>query len=135
MTDKPGIQGTCDDKLRNLKAKFDELVRTNQEVGCAVAVYLDGKLVVDLWGGWADPDTKAPWQRDTIVSTFSVTKAMVSTMGHMLVDRGTIDLDQPVAKYWPAFGQNGKESVLVRHLLDHRCAVSYVDRALKPGDL
>jgi CubicO group peptidase (beta-lactamase class C family) len=135
MAEKPGVQGNCDTKFRNVKARFEELLRTNQEVGCAVAVYLNGKLVVDLWGGCADPGAGKPWQRDTIVSTFSVTKALVSTMGHMLVDRGLIDLDQPVAKYWPAFGQNGKENILVRHLLDHRCAISYVDRPLKSGDL
>ena len=135
MSEKPGISGYCDPAFHRLRDLFAGLLADGHEVGCAVTLYAGGRKVVDLWGGWADVPRAVPWQHDTIVSTFSVSKALVSTMGHMLVDRGVIDLDQPVARYWPAFGQNGKEGILVRHLLDHRCAISYVDRPLAPGDL
>lgn len=127
--------GTCDAKFTSLRRLFEHLLRTGEEAGAALAVYLDGRLVVDLWGGAADPAGGRPWQRDTIVATFSVTKALVSTMGHMLVDRGLVDLDQPVARYWPAFGQAGKDGILVRHLFEHRAGLAFVDRRLQPGDL
>lgn len=132
---KPLVSGFCDNKFLAVRDRLEHLLTTGQEVGCAVTVYLDGNKLVDIWGGWADESQGTPWQHDTIVSTFSVSKALVSTMGHILLDRGVIDLDQPVAKYWPAFGQNGKSEILVRHLLDHRCAISYVDRQLSSGDL
>ena len=135
MTQKPGVSGYCDAKFQRVKDLFAGLLADGSEVGCAVTLYAGGRKVVDLWGGWADQDKGTPWQHDTIVSTFSVSKAVVSTMGHMLVDRGIIDLDQPVAHYWPAFGKNGKAGILVRHLLDHQCAVSYVDRPLGPAEL
>jgi CubicO group peptidase (beta-lactamase class C family) len=129
------VSGACDPKFNGVQDVLSDLLEDGREVGCAVCVYVDGQKVVDLWGGMADPKSNRAWAQDTIVSTFSVSKALVSTMGHMLADRGVIDLDEPVAKYWPAFGQNGKEAILVRHLLDHRCAISYVDAPLKPGDL
>ena len=132
---KPGLSGTCDARFAKLRALFEAMLNDGREVGAAVALYADGKPVVDLWGGWADPEAQRPWARDTIVSTFSVSKGVVSTMGHMLVDRGEIDLDAPVARYWPAFGQNGKEEMPVRYLFDHRCAICYVDRQLAPGEL
>lgn len=133
--EKPGLAGTCDARFAKLRDLFEVMLNDGREVGAAVALYAEGKPVVDLWGGWADPDALRPWQYDTIVSTFSVSKAVVSTMGHMLIDRGEIDLDAPVARYWPEFGQNGKEDLLVRYLFDHRCAICYVDRALAPGEL
>lgn len=129
------VSGKCDSKFNGVRDVLTELLNNGAEVGCSVCIYVDGQNVADLWGGIADTKTERAWDRDTIVSTFSVSKALVSTMGHMLVDRGIIDLDQPVAKFWPAFGQNGKEGILVRHLLDHRCAISYVDATLAPGDL
>jgi CubicO group peptidase (beta-lactamase class C family) len=101
MLERPRAQGHCDDKFRGLRQRLEYMLANGQEVGCAVAVFLDGRLAVDLWAGWTDPARGQPWHRDTIVSTFSVTKALVATMGHMLVDRGLVDLDQPVARYWP----------------------------------
>ena len=135
MSDKPGVSGYCDTRFNRVKELFAGLLADGSEVGCAVTLYAGGRKVVDLWGGWADQDKRLPWQHDTIVSTFSVSKAVVSTMGHMLADRGVIDLDKPVANYWPAFGKNGKDGILMRHLLDHQCAISYVDRPLGPSEL
>ena len=129
------VSGDCETKFNRVQEVLSSLLKDGREVGCSVCVYVDGQKVVDLWGGLADPKSGRIWDRDTIVSTFSVSKALVSTMGHMLVDRGIIDLDEPVAKFWPEFGQNGKEGILVRHLLDHRCAISYVDTPLATGDL
>ncbi len=134
-TSKPGVSGDADPRFAPLKDFFSGMLEDGREVGAAVAVCLDGKPVADLWGGWADPALERPWDRNTIVSTFSVSKAMVSTLGHRLADQGAFDFDRPVAEYWPAFGQNGKHRIPVRHLFDHRCALCYVDRKLRPGDL
>ncbi|NQV80265.1 MAG: beta-lactamase family protein [Alphaproteobacteria bacterium] len=135
MNERAPVSGTCAPQFQGVRDVLAGLLDDGREIGCAVCVYADGQKVVDLWGGLADPSTTRKWEKDTIVSTFSVSKALVSTMGHMLVDRGMVDLDQPVAKYWPEFGHTGKDGILVRHLLDHRCAISYVDRRLAAGDL
>jgi len=86
--------------------------------GAAVAVYLRGELVVDAWTGVRNL-AGDPWARDTIAMSFSTTKGVVSTVLHRLVDRGLVDYDAPVARYWPEFAQAGKEGVTVRHLLTH----------------
>tara|TARA_Y100000590_G_scaffold83288_1_gene92840 strand:+ start:899 stop:2044 length:1146 start_codon:yes stop_codon:yes gene_type:complete len=132
---KPLTTGYCDTKFKNLYQYIQERLASNEEMGCSISAYLDGVKVIDFWGGWADKEKKIPWQHDTISSTFSVSKALVSTMGHILVDRGIIELDCPVYKYWSNFGKNDKKEILVRHLFDHRCAISYVDKKLNPGDL
>ena len=90
------------------------------ELGAAVSAYVDGRQVVDLWGGWADGERTRAWQRDTIACTYSATKGMTATCAHHLVDRGLLDVDEPVARYWPEFARAGKESVTVRMLLAHQ---------------
>ncbi|MEU9447623.1 serine hydrolase domain-containing protein [Streptomyces sp. NPDC048277] len=89
------------------------------DTGGAVAVFVDGEAVVDVWGGFADPGRTVPWQRDTIVNVFSVTKTMTALCALVLMDRGELDPDAQVARYWPEFAAAGKEKVLVRHLLSH----------------
>jgi CubicO group peptidase (beta-lactamase class C family) len=82
-------------------------------------VIVDGEAVVDLWGGTADPAGTRPWTADTLVNVWSTTKGWLALAMHMLVERGLLDLDAPVARYWPAFAGNGKGRVLVRHVLTH----------------
>jgi CubicO group peptidase (beta-lactamase class C family) len=89
------------------------------DAGGSVAVFVDGEPVVDVWGGFADADRTVPWERDTIVNVWSVTKTMTALCALVLADRGALDPDAPVARYWPEFGAAGKEKVLVRHLLSH----------------
>src|SRR3954451_12097063 len=89
------------------------------DAGGSVAVLVDGEPVVDVWGGFADSDRTIPWQRDTIANVHSVTKTMTALSALILADRGELDPDAPVARYWPAFAAAGKEKVLVRHLLGH----------------
>jgi CubicO group peptidase (beta-lactamase class C family) len=93
---------------------------TKGELGAAVSAYVDGRKVVDLWGGWADAERTREWQRDTIACTYSATKGMTATCAHHLVDRGLLDVDQPVATYWPEFAQAGKEKITVRMVLSHQ---------------
>ena len=111
-------EGTCDTRFEGVR---DTLATSldQDDVGGSVAVYLDGEPVVDLWGGYADAERTHPWQRDTITNVWSTTKTMTALCALILADRGVIDLDAPVATYWPEFAAAGKENVLVRHVLGH----------------
>lgn len=95
----------------------------HRDVGAAVAVWVDGDLVVNLWGGHADARRHRPWRENTLASVFSGTKGLTSTCIHLLADRGEIDLDAPVARYWPEFGQAGKAGITVADVLGHRSGV------------
>lgn len=99
--------------------------------GGALAVYLDGVPVVDVWTGWSDRRGTRPWNADTGAMVFSATKGMASTVIHRLVDRGLIDYDVAVAEYWPEFGANGKSAVTVRDLMRHRAGLSQLNRATR----
>src|SRR4029079_15656961 len=93
--------------------------------GASVAIVHDGELVVDIWGGRATfDDGDRAWERDTIVNVWSTTKTMTALSPLVLADRGELDVDAPVATYWPEFAANGKEGVLVRHLLSHSAGLS-----------
>ncbi|RBL80222.1 EstA family serine hydrolase, partial [Streptomyces cavourensis] len=106
---------------------FEENFTARGELGAAVTVLLDGRPVVDLWGGWADEARTRPWERDTLVNVWSTGKGPTALCAHLLADRGLLDLDAPVATYWPEFAAAGKEAVLVRHLLSHRSGVAGID--------
>jgi CubicO group peptidase (beta-lactamase class C family) len=112
------LEGTCDERFG---AVCDALAASldKDDVGASVAVYVDGEPMVDMWGGYADAERTRPWERDTITNTWSTTKTMTALCALILANRGDIDLDAPVAKYWPEFAATGKENVLVRHVLGH----------------
>ncbi|MYQ42248.1 CubicO group peptidase, beta-lactamase class C family [Streptomyces sp. LamerLS-316] len=120
----PQIQGHCDDRFAAVRDAFAANFAARDELGAAVTVLLDGRPVVDLWGGWADGERTRPWERDTVVNVWSTTKGPTALCAHVLADRGLLDLDAPVTAYWPEFGAAGKESVRVRHLLSHRSGVA-----------
>ncbi len=126
------IQGHCQPRFRAVRNAFETNFAIDDEVGACVAVVLDGETVVDLWGGWRDSRFSQPWLDDTIVCMMSVAKAVSATCLHMLVDRGQVDLDAPVARYWPEFAQAGKHGVLVRHVLDHRAGLPILAERLHP---
>ncbi|MBV1941673.1 beta-lactamase family protein [Streptomyces sp. BV286] len=98
------------------------------DIGAAVCVYQYGHPVVDLWGGIADPETGRPWTRDTLQLVYSATKGATATAAHMLAERGALDLDAPVAKYWPEFAANGKADIPVRWLLSHQAGLITLDQ-------
>ncbi|MFJ3145932.1 serine hydrolase domain-containing protein [Streptomyces halstedii] len=118
------IHGHCDPRFTAVRDAFAGNFAVRAELGAAVTVLLDGEPVVDLWGGWADADRGRPWERDTVVNVWSTTKGPTALCAHILADRGQLDLDAPVAAYWPEFAAAGKESVRVRHLLSHRSGVA-----------
>ncbi len=134
----PQVFGTCDPAFQSVADVFEENLtqRGDQgDVGASCAVMIDGELVVDLWGGYADVAQEKVWQEDTLCCCWSVSKTIGAVLTLMMVDRGLIDVDKPVAAYWPEFAENGKNDVRVRHLLNHTSGVSYVDADLKPGDV
>ena len=124
------IQGSHDPKFAPVREAFADNFAQGSEVGASVAVTVDGTPVVDLWAGQA-VEGGAPWQRDTIVNVYSTTKTMAATCVLMCADRGLLDLDAPVARYWPEFAQNGKDAVLVRHVMSHSAGLPGLDPALR----
>lgn len=113
-----GIQGICDEQFLGVRLALATSLE-DKDVGASVAVYVGGEPVVDLWGGYADAARSQPWERDTITCVWSTTKTMAALCVLILADRGMLDLDAPVAQYWPEFGAAGKEKVLLRHVLGH----------------
>jgi len=124
------IEGVVEPRFERVRAAFAENFDKRNEYGAAVAVTVDGKQVVDLWGGHADKARTQPWRRDTIVNVFSTTKGLTAITAHRMVDQGLIDLDAPVARYWPEFGRAGKERIPVRWLLSHRAGLAAVRKPL-----
>ncbi|MGW7279494.1 serine hydrolase domain-containing protein [Streptomyces sp. NPDC054844] len=122
--DEAQVHGHCDTRFAAVRTVFEENFRDRGELGAAVTVTVDGATVVDLWGGWADAGRTRPWERDTLVNVWSTSKGPTALCAHVLADRGLLDLDAPVAVYWPEFAAAGKEKVLVRHLLSHRAGLS-----------
>jgi CubicO group peptidase (beta-lactamase class C family) len=124
------IQGTCDDRFKAVRAAFAQNFVRGSEIGASVSITFNGETVVDLWGGYVDQNHSRPWASDTIVNVYSTTKGLGATCAHLLVDRGQLDLDAPVATYWPEFAQAGKASLPVRYLLSHRAGLPAIARAL-----
>ena len=118
------IDGVVDDRFAGLRDEFARQLASGDELGASLSVIIDGEPVVDLWGGWADPARTTPWQRDTLTNVWSISKTVTALAALVLIDRGQLDPDAPVATYWPEFAAAGKEHVLVRHLLNHTSGVS-----------
>ncbi len=118
------VQGKCEPCFAKVREAFVENFAAGREVGASFAATIDGRMVVDLWGGHADAARTRSWERDTIVNVFSTTKAMTALCAHILADRGLLDLDAPVARYWPEFAANGKEAIPVHYLLSHRAGLA-----------
>lgn len=112
---KPGFEPVREAFVANFEA--------GMEVGAAFAATVGGEPVVDIWAGHFDEARTRPWERDTIACVFSTTKATVATACAMLVDRGLLEYEQPVAKYWPEFAQQGKDNITVGQLLSHQAGV------------
>lgn len=129
------VQGSCREGFE----AFEEIVRSNLgngvDHGASLVVALDGEPMVDLWGGTRDYEGSAPWNADTLVRIFSTSKVVVITCVLMLVDRGVLDLDEPIASHWPEFGQHGKETITPRQVLVHRSGVPGYGRSVRFADM
>jgi CubicO group peptidase (beta-lactamase class C family) len=126
--------GKVDGVVEQGWAPVADIFRANLEqgrdLGAACCVYVDGRPVVDLWGGLADRATNRPWERDTVVLVASTTKGATAMCAHLLVQRGQLDLDAPVSRYWPEFATAGKQDLPVRYLLSHQAGLAYVDKTV-----
>lgn len=129
------VNGHFADQFSRVADELESRLNGDDELGAAIAVDLNGETVVDIWGGWADRARSKPWERDTIVNVWSTTKEITALAVLMLIDRGAVDPEAPVATYWPEFAQNGKERVLVRHLLSHTSGVSGWDQPFELTDM
>lgn len=127
------VDGDCEPAFERVRDALAEVLASGFEIGAALAVYVDGDAVVDLWGGHADAARSRPWQRDTIVNLYSVGKAISAVCALRLVDAGLLSLDAPVARYWPEFAQASKARLPVRHLLTHQAALPAIARPLPSG--
>ncbi|WP_020667326.1 serine hydrolase domain-containing protein [Amycolatopsis nigrescens] len=130
------INGFVEAGFEAVQAAFERNFAEQAEVGAGLAVRHRGRVVVELSGGLADPDAGTPWRPDTLVAIASTTKTMAVVSALLLVERGMLDLDTPIAAYWPEFAAEGKASITVRMLLSHRSGVvSLAHRPMTYQDL
>jgi CubicO group peptidase (beta-lactamase class C family) len=129
------IEGKYEDRFQPVADALSRNLDSGADVGASVAVFIGGEPVVDIWGGYADAGRTAPWQQDTIVNVFSTTKTMTFVCALMLADRGELDFDAPVSRYWPEFAAAGKDGVLVRNLMGHTAGLSGWEQPMQPEDL
>ena len=130
MKNSVKINGFCDEQFERVKNAFVRNFKSDLEVGASFAATINGKFVIDMWAGHADAAKRSPWEQDTIVNVYSTTKVMTVLCTLMLVDRGLLDLDAPVAKYWPEFAQAGKEKLPVRYLFSHTAGLPGFDEKI-----
>lgn len=129
------VQGACKPGFEGVRDAIANTLDTGQDVGACAAVVVDGELVADVWGGFTDEARTTPWQADTITNVWSTTKTMAAISLLLLVDRGEVDVDAPVATYWPEFKANGKDDVLVRHVMSHTAGLPGWEAPIEVEDL
>jgi len=135
MSDSPSIHGHCDPRFEAVRQIFAENLESGNDLGAGVAFTLHGEPVVDLWGGFLDLEHTQPWARDTLVNLYSTTKGMTAICAHQLIERGQLDVDAPVAEYWPEFAAAGKASIPVRQLLCHQAGLPAIRKPLETSVL
>ncbi|MEE8602981.1 serine hydrolase domain-containing protein [Euzebya tangerina] len=122
--------------FRPLVDAFRDLFSRRKDGGGALAVYRHGEPVVDVWAGYQDVEARTPWRADTMAMSYSTSKGVTATLVHRLIQRGVLDVEQPIAHYWPAFGQRGKDDITLRELLSHQAGMHRIRGvADTPGDL
>jgi CubicO group peptidase (beta-lactamase class C family) len=129
------IHGFVDPRFAAVVDAFEKGFGNDEEIGSATTGFWKGRKIYDLWGGHADKRRTQPWLEHTIVNTMSTTKAFSATCLMMLVDRGLVDLDAPIARYWPDFAQAGKSEIPVRYILDHRAGLAVIDKPVGRGGI
>lgn len=132
-SEPPTVHGRCEPPFEPVHEAFADILAAGSEIGAALAVFVDKQAVVDVWAGHADAERTRPWDADTIVNLFSVGKAVTAVCALRLVDSGALDLDAPVARYWPEFAQAGKAHIPVRFLFTHQAGLPAIARRLPAG--
>jgi CubicO group peptidase (beta-lactamase class C family) len=121
---KSPVEGFVAPGFEPVRAAFSMNLETGQDMGASAAIFIDGEPVVDIWGGYFDPTFTRPFERDSIVHLYSSTKTVTALCALVLADRGELNLDAPVAKYWPEFAAEGKAGIVVKQLLGHTSGVA-----------
>jgi len=129
------IGGFCAPEFDAVRVEFERNFSARGDVGAAVAGFVDGELVVDMWGGWQDNNKEKPWKQGTLAPVFSGSKGLTSTCLHLLAERGVIDLNQPVAAYWPEFAQSGKADITIAMVMSHRSGVIGPRQRMTPDEV
>lgn len=129
------IHGQYDKKFESIVDSFEKQFELGLDIGSSLAVTCEGEMVVDVWAGSRNKAESLPWEEDTIVNVFSSTKNATSLSAYVLADRGQLDFSAPVAKYWPEFAQNGKENILVSHIMSHSSGLPGWDSPVSGQDL
>ena len=129
------IHADVEDGYGAVADEFRRNFRDRHDLGAGCAVYVDGRQVVDLWAGVADRRSGKPFEHDTATVIFSCTKGIMAICAYLLVQDGRLDLDAPMARYWPEFGQAGKAAITLRQSLAHRAGLSYLDRDLTAAEV
>jgi CubicO group peptidase (beta-lactamase class C family) len=124
------VQGYCHQSFQGVREAFERNFSEGLELGASLAIEIDGKRMVDLWGGHADMDRQIPWRRDTLSIVFSNTKPATALCAHRLAQEGLLDLDRPVSHYWPAFGDSAKRTITPRMFLDHSAGLPALRKKL-----
>jgi CubicO group peptidase (beta-lactamase class C family) len=130
-----GANGFVQDRFAGIRTAFEANLASGEDVGASFCATLEGETVADLWGGWADEARTRPWERDTIVNVYSTTKTMTALTALLLADRGALDFDAPVARYWPEFAANGKERIKVSHVMSHAAGLSGWKEPIRREDI
>lgn len=129
------VHGFADDGYGAVMDAFVANFVERHDLGAGCAAYVDGRPVVDLWGGIADARTGRSWGHDTAAVIFSCSKGVLAICAYLLVQDGRLDLDAPVARYWPAFGSHGKSAITVRDTMSHRAGLPALDTDLSKADV
>jgi CubicO group peptidase (beta-lactamase class C family) len=129
------IQGVCANQFGAVREALERNLDSGEELGASLVLDIDGDIVIDMWGGFTDQARTIPWTEHTITNVWSSTKTVTSLAALMLADRGELDVDAPVAKYWPEFGARDKQDILVRQLMSHSSGVSGLDQPARVEDL
>ena len=129
------VQGMTQDRYAAVRTTFEDNLISGRDQGASFCATVAGETVVDLWGGFADAAGTRAWERDTIVNVYSTTKTMTALCALILSDRGELDFDAPVARYWPEFAANGKDRVKVSHLMSHTAGLSGWKEPIAKADL
>jgi CubicO group peptidase (beta-lactamase class C family) len=135
MPETTEIHGRCDSPFEGVRDVFQQAFERGDELGASVCVTVEGETVVDLYGGYADDARTQPWRPDSLVNVFSTTKGMTTLCALRLVEEGLLDVDAPVARYWPEFAAAGKADLPVRYLLSHRAGLAAIQKPLPAGSL
>ncbi|MGX6606503.1 serine hydrolase domain-containing protein [Micromonosporaceae bacterium Da 78-11] len=129
------VRGFARAEMADARAAFETNFAEGAELGASFCATVDGETVVDLWGGYADAARTRPWESETVVNVYSITKTMAALTALLVADRGELDFDAPVARYWPQFAVNGKDEITVAQVMSHSAGMSGWREPLRPEDL